>query len=135
MTLDEIIDKAAEELLKNPEYMKYSKLPLTQADVHAAVKLGTSTTNYGRLVTDMYLPALSTSLQLHFRILTNVHGYYALMHTTPMGSTEDAQNPWKIINLILTDEEKYQPVIFMNANNIEPTTYISKSQFSVYFQM
>ena len=80
----------------------------------------------------MYLPALSTSLQLHFRILTNVHGYYALMHTTPMGSTEDAQNPWKFINLILTDEEKYQPVIFMNENNIEPTTDIPKSQFSVF---
>ena len=60
--------------------MKYSKLPLNQADVHAAVKLGTSTKNYGRLVTDMYLPALSTSLQLHFRVLTNVQGYYALMH-------------------------------------------------------
>ena len=43
MTLDQIIDKAAEELVKNPEYMKYSKAPLTQADVHAAVKLGTST--------------------------------------------------------------------------------------------
>ena len=44
--------------------MKYSKAPLTQADVHAAVKLGISTRNYGKLVTDMYLPALSTSLQL-----------------------------------------------------------------------
>ena len=130
MTLDEIIDKAAEELVKNPEYMKYSKAPLTQADVHAAVKLGTSTRNYGRLVTDMYLPALSTSLQLHFRVLTNVHGYYALLHTTPVGCNEDPQNPWKVINLILTDEEKYQPVIFINENNIEPS--IPKFQYPVF---
>ena len=71
--------------------MKYSKVPLTQTDVHVAVKLGTSTRNYGRLVTDMYLPALSPSLQLHFRVLTNVQGYYALMHTTPMGCTKDPQ--------------------------------------------
>ena len=132
MTLDQIIDKAAEELVKNPEYMKYYKAPLSQADVHAAVKLGTSTRNYGRLVTDTYIPALSTSLQLHFRVLTNVHGYYALMHTTPMGCNEDPKNPWKVINLILTDEEKYQPVIFINENNMEPTTDKAKSQFSLF---
>ena len=132
MTLDQIIDKAAEELVKNPEYMKYYKAPLSQADVHAAVKQGTSTRNYGRLVTDMYIPASSTSLQLHFRVLTNVHGYYALMHTTPMGCNEDPKNPWKVINLILTDEEKYQPVIFINENNMEPTTDKAKSQFSLF---
>ena len=131
MSIDEIIDKAAEELIQIPEYMKYARSPLTQADVHAAVKLGTSTRTYGRLVTDMYLPALFRSLQLHFRVLTNVHGYYALMHTTPMGCTEDPQNPWKVINLILTDDEKYQPVTYINENN-EPTPQIPKSQFSVF---
>ena len=42
------------------------------------------------------------------------------------------KNPWKVINLILTDKEKYQPVIFINENNMEPTTDKAKSQFSLF---
>ena len=86
-------------------------MPLTQADVNAAVEFGTSTRNYGRLVSDMYIPALATALQIHFRIITNVHGYYTIMHITPLKTFENSQ--WKVINLILDDDEKYQPIVYL----------------------
>ena len=89
MSCEDIIDQVAIQLVEDPEYLKYSKRPLTQADVNAAVKVGTSTRNYGRLVSYMYIPALATALQIHFRIITNVHGYYTIMHNTPLKTFEN----------------------------------------------
>ena len=87
---EDIIDLVAIQLIEDPEYLKYSKRPLTQADVNAAVKLGTSTRRYGRLVLDMYIPALVTALQIHFRIIANVHGYYTIMHNKPLKTFENS---------------------------------------------
>ena len=53
MSCENIIDQIANQLVDDLEYLKY----LTQADVNAAIKYGTSTRNYGRLVSDMYMPA------------------------------------------------------------------------------
>ena len=61
MSCEDIIDQVAIQLVEDPEYLKYSKRPLTQADVNAAVKFGTSPRNYGRLVSDMYIPGLGNN--------------------------------------------------------------------------
>ena len=119
MSCENIIDQIANQLVDDPEYLKYSKRPLTQADVNAAIKYGTSTRNYGRLVSDMYIPTLATALQLHIRIITNVHGYYTIMHNTPLKTYEKSH--WKVINLILDDEGKYQPIVYVKPEE-QPST-------------
>ena len=119
MSCENIIDQIANQLVDDPEYLKYSKRPLTQADVNAAIKFGTSTRNYGRLVSDMYMPALATTLQLHIRVITNVHGYYTIMHNTPLKTYENAH--WKVINLLLDDEGKYQPIVYVKPED-QPST-------------
>ena len=118
MSCENIIDHIANQLVDDPEYLKYSKRPLTQADVNAAIKFGTSTRIYGRLVSDMYMPALATALQLHIRVITNVHGYYTIMHNTPLKTYENAH--WKVINL-LDDEGKYQPIVYVKPED-QPST-------------
>ena len=119
MSCENIIDQIANQLVNYPEYLKYSKRPLTQADVNATIKFGTSTRNYGRLVSDMYMPALATALQLHIRVITNVHGYYTIMHNTPLKTYENAH--WKVINLLLDDEGMYQPIVYVKPED-QPST-------------
>ena len=111
MSCEDIIDLVAIQLVEDPEYLKYSKRPLTQADVNAAVKFGTSTRSYGRLVSDIYIPALATALQIHFRIIANIHGYYTIIHSTPLKTFENSQ--CKVINFLLDDDEKYQPIVYL----------------------
>ena len=119
MSCENIIDQIANQPVDDPEYLKYSKRPLTQADVNAAIKFVTSTRNYGRLVSDMYMPALASALQLHMRVITNVHGYYTIMHNTPLKTYENAH--WKVINLLLDDEGKYQPIVYVKPED-QPST-------------
>ena len=45
MSCEDIIDQVAIQLVEDPEYLKYSKRPLAQADVNATVKFGTSIRN------------------------------------------------------------------------------------------
>ena len=123
MSCEDIIDQVAIQLVEDPEYLKYSKRPLTQADVNAAVKFGTSNRNYGRLLSDIYIPALATALHIHFSIITNVHGYYTIMHNTSLKTFKNSQ--WKVINLILDDDEKYQSIVYL-----KPDQQASKSTTS-----
>ena len=62
----------------------------------------------------MYIPAFPTALQIHFMVITNVHGYYTIMHNTPLKTFENSQ--WKVINLILDDDEKYQPIVYLKSD-------------------
>ena len=120
MSGEDIIDLVAIQLVEDPEYLKYSKRPLTQADINAAIKLGTFTRSYSRLVSDMHIPALATALQIHFGIIANVHGYYTIMHKTPLKMFKNAE--WKDINLLLDDDKKYQPIVYLKPDQQASTS-------------
>ena len=79
----EIINKVAEELLRNPEYTKYYSTPIEYQDLNRNITEAMSR-KYGRLLVDVYLPALSSALDLHIKIYEEIHGYVGIVATTPL---------------------------------------------------
>ena len=114
---DEIIQLMSKELVQKPDYTKYMRLPITQEEVDFNLLSMTTTKKYSRLIADIYLPAISTALNIHFRTIQNVSGYFAVMNTLPIKT-----NPWhkKVITLIIHNG-KYQPVVNISEEDIEGT--------------
>ena len=65
-----------------------------------------STKKYSRVVADVYLPAISSALDLHIRTIQNISGFFGVVNTYPL----DNFNNKKTVTLIVIDEI-YQPVM------------------------
>ena len=105
---DEIIKYMSKELVQKPDYTKYMRLPITQEEVDFNLLSMRTSKKYSRLNADMYLPAISSALNIHFKTIQNISGYFAVMNTLPINN-----NPWqsnKVITLIMQNGI-YQPVV------------------------
>ena len=100
---DEIIKYMSKELVQKPDYSKYMRLPITQEEVDFSLLSMTTSKNYkySRLIADMYLPAISSALNIHFRTIQNISGYFAVINTLPLNN--NPVEPKKVITLIIQD--------------------------------
>ena len=88
------------------EYTKYLKVPLSQDELNYNLMAFHSTKEYSRVVADVYLPAISSALDLHIRTIQNISGFFGVVNTYPL----DNFNNKKTVTLIVIDEI-YQPVV------------------------
>ena len=117
----------SKELFQKPDYTKYMRMSITQEEVDFNLLSMTISKKYSSLIADMYLPAISSVLNIHFRTIQNISGYSAVMNTVPLNN-----NPWeskKVITLIIQDGI-YQPVVNIPSeegeDNQNPNTLMVK---------
>ena len=110
-TTDQLIEKIAEEILLNPDYTRYMKVPITQEEVNYRLLSFKKGDNYALLMSQVYIPAISSALDIHLRIIQNVGGYFTILNTFPLPSTQvNIMDVKKTLTLILTDGT-YKPVV------------------------
>ena len=125
----------ASEICRKPDYTRYMNTPLTQNDVNYNLMAFSEKTEYSRLVAELYLPALATSLDLHLRVIQNIAGYYGVMNTLPLPNEGNPKEK-KTVTLILVDGT-YHPVVQTSEVSGLPTTdystikAVSSSQYPV----
>ena len=69
------------------------------------------TMTYALLLSQVYIPAISSALDIHLRIIQNVGGYYTILNTFPLPSTQvNIMDVKKTVTLILVDGI-YKPVV------------------------
>ena len=107
---DELIENISKELCDKPDYTRYLRQPFTQEEVNFNLLNMTTSKTYSRVVTDMYLPAISSALDLHIKTIQNISGYYAIVNTLPINTIDEFST--KTITLIIQDGI-YQPVVDM----------------------
>ena len=112
---DQLIEYISKELCDKPDYTRYLRQPITQDEVNFNLLNMTTSKTYSRVVTDMYLPAISSALDLHIKTIQNISGYYAVVNTLPINTIDESSK--KTITLIIQDGI-YQPVVDMK----RPTT-------------
>ena len=122
MTLEELVGHMSEQLLMDPEFIRYADHPLTGTDIRATVRLGVATKDFGRLVTEMYLPALAKALDCHFQVIREVHGYIATVNTLPPCPTYNS----KVVTLIWDSRRQiYMPVVLKCDNTVPSINSLS----------
>ena len=102
---DKLIELISKEMCTHPEYTKYMKVPLSQDELNYLMVIH-GTKKYSRVVADVYLPAISSALDLHIRTIQNISGFFVVVNTYPL----DNFNNNKTVTLIVIDEI-YQPVV------------------------
>ena len=107
---DELIKYISKELCDKPDYTRYLRQPFTQEEVNFNLLNMTTSKTYSRVVTDMYLPTISSALDLHIKTIQNISGYYAIVNTLPINTIDESSK--KTITLIIQDGI-YQPVVDM----------------------
>ena len=105
---DEIIEFRAKELVHKPDYTRYMRVPISQEEVTFNLLNLTTSKKYSRVVADMYLPAISSALDLHIRTIQNISGYFAVVNTLPLNTKPGDSK--KVITLIIKDGI-YQPIV------------------------
>ena len=105
---DEIIEYISKELIDKPDYTRYLRQPITQDVVDFNLLNMTTSKTYSRVVTDMYLPSISSALDLHIKTIQNISGYYGVVNTLPINTIDEAAK--KTITLII-ENGIYQPVV------------------------
>lgn len=125
-SMNDIVEKVAFELVSNPEYTKYYSVPLDQDTVNRNMVDVINTKN-GRLLMDMYLPALATSLDVYIKVCQEVHGYIAIVTTTPLNLSTSK----KSIMLVFEDN-KYKLITRYEkeTESIQTTTTTEKAETS-----
>ena len=103
---DKLIELISREVCTHPEYTKYLKVPLSQDELNYNLMTFRSTKKYSRVVAHVYLPAISSALDLHIRTIQNISGFFGVVNTYPL----DNFNNKKTVTLIVIDEI-YQPVV------------------------
>ena len=103
---DKLIELISKEVCTHPEYTKYLKVPLSQDELNYNLMAFHSTKKYSRVVADVYLPAISSALDLHIRTIQNISGFFGVVNTYPL----DNFNNKKTVTLIVIDDI-YQPVV------------------------
>ena len=114
-TYKEVIKKISQELVNNLEYTIFLKSPVSQREVEIRMMEKVQSKTYSRSVCDLYLPAMTTALDLHIRVIQNISGYYAILNILP-SKEEKPNHDMKVINLILEDN-KYSPVIYVGQDS------------------
>ena len=111
ITTDQLIEKIAQEILLNPDYTRYMKVPITQEEVNYRLLSFKKGDSYALLMSQVYIPAISSALDLHLRIIQNVGGYFTILNTFPLHSTQvKIMEVKKTVTLILSNGV-YKPVV------------------------
>ena len=97
---DKLIELISKEVCTHPEYTKYLKVPLSLDELNYNLMAFHSTKKYSRVVADVYLPAISSALDLHIRTIQNISGFFGVVNTYPL----DNFNNKKTVTLIVIDE-------------------------------
>ena len=115
ISTDEMVDKSSDELSSNPDYLKYAK---QEEDIVSIlnVSMGMDRNTRNRFPADIFLPSISSAMDLHIRVLQNMHGYFAVVNTKPLRSDEH-EREWKKINLL--EEDIYNAVIYKHDRTIQ----------------
>ena len=117
---DQLIEYISKELCDKLDYTRYLRQPVTQEEVNFNLLNMTTSKTYSRVVTNMYLPAISSALDLHIKTIQNISGYYAIVNTLPIHTIDESSK--KTITLIIQDGI-YQAVVDIKG----PTTPTSNS--------
>ena len=111
ISTDELISKIAQEILQNPDYTRYMKVPICQEEVNYRLLSFKQGDKYALLLSQVYIPVISSALDIHMRIIQNVGGYYTVLNTFPLPSTQvNIMDVKKTVTLILVDGI-YKPVV------------------------
>ena len=111
ISTDELISKIAQEILQNPDYTRYMKVPISQEEVNYRLLSFKQGDKYALLLSQVYIPAISSALDIHMRIIQNVGGYYTVLNTFPLQSTQvNIMDVKKSVTLII-DNGIYKPVV------------------------
>ena len=116
----EIINKVAEELLKNPDYTKYYKTPIENHQLNRNISEAMSS-KYGRVLVDVYLPALSSALDLHIKICEEIHGYVGVVTTKPLHPSAE-----KKFTMLVWKGDRYAVILRKEASTIVTSFDISQ---------
>ena len=111
ISTDELISKIAQEILQNPDYTRYMRVPISQEEVNYRLLSFKQGDKYALLLSQVYIPAISSALDIHLRIIQNVGGYYTVLNAFPLPSTQvNIMDVKKTVTLILVDGI-YKPVV------------------------
>ena len=97
--------QSAEELLWNPEYTKYYTTPTEYQDLNRNITEAMST-KYERLLVDVYLPVLSSALDLHIKICEEIQGYVGVVTTIPLQLSAQ-----KKFTMLVLQEDRYNVIL------------------------
>ena len=84
ISYDAMLSFLATEICSKPEYTRYMNCPLSQEDINSKFLAFNKKDEYSRLVADMYIPAISNALDICFRVIQNIVGYYGVINTFPL---------------------------------------------------
>ena len=110
---DEIIQFIAKELVNKPDHTRYMRIPISQDEVNFNLLNITTSKKYSRLIADMYIPAISSALDIHIRTIQNISGYFAVVNTLPLNTNPGEKK--KVITLIIQNGI-YQPVVKLDSD-------------------
>ena len=104
ISTDELISKIAQEILQNPDYTRYMRVLISQEEVNYRLLSFKQGDKYALLLSQVYIPTISSVLDIHLRIIQNVGGYYTVLNTFPLPSTQvNIMDVKKTVTLILVD--------------------------------
>ena len=98
----------ATEICSKPEYTRYMKAALSQDEINHNFLAFSKKNEYSRLVADLYLPAISSALDMHLRVIQNIAEYYGIINTYTLPNDFNPLQK-KTITLIVIDG-CYHPV-------------------------
>ena len=104
MNPDKLVKLTSTEICNHPDYLKYLRIPVSQEEVD--YKLMSFNKSGARVAADMYIPAISSALDLHIRTIQNISGYYGVVNTYPISGFTNK----KTVTLIIIDGV-YHPVV------------------------
>ena len=103
-----LIELIASEVCNHPEYTRYMRVPPSQEEVNHKLLSFTTNKEYSLLVSQMYIPAISSALNLHIRTIQNIADYYGVVNTYPLPRPlENFRDTKKTVTLILIDGVYY----------------------------
>ena len=77
-----MLSKLAKEIVADPKYTYLCKTPLDQETVNLQLQDNMSK-RQGKMLTELYIPAISNALDLHIQVLQDVHGYLSGVNILP----------------------------------------------------
>ena len=104
MNPDQLVELISKEICNHPDFLKYLRIPVTQDEID--YKLMSFKKSSSRGAADMYIPAISSALDLHIRTIQNISAYYGAVNTYPISGFTNK----KTVILVLIDGV-YHPVV------------------------
>ena len=104
-----MISQVASQLVNTPVYTQFYDAPLDPMKVTDQMRFNMKS-RMGKLLNDMYIPAIASALEIHVQVVQDVHGYMSAVNTFPTHPTPATK---KVI--LLWDNDKYYAAV----NNLE----------------